>query len=159
MSSITRARRDAVPPTWQLPAAAALAWLSVTAMLLPASRGAAWWLTGRGWAWPETGGALMVSVKGILSGHPNMGSSATRLSALPPVALVYLVVMVAQVAWIALSLLVLRAWWRTWGPGMCVGLADRTEVEKVLGLSRMRHDRSVIRPDLYAKSSATGGRS
>ena len=39
------------------------------------------------------------------------------------------------------------------------GLADRAEVEKVLGLSRMRRNRNVIRPDLYPKPRKIVGRS
>ena len=35
-----------MPLTWELPAAAALAWMSVVALLLPAGRGASAWLTG-----------------------------------------------------------------------------------------------------------------
>jgi len=65
----------------------------------------------------------------------------------------------AELAWLIVSLLVLRAWWYAWGPGMREGLADRAEVEKVLGLSRMRRNRSVIRPDLYPKSRKIVGRS
>jgi type IV secretion system protein VirD4 len=159
VTSISRARRDATPLSWQLPAAAALAWVSVTAMLLPAGQCAASWLTGRGWVWPDAGGALLACMKGLLEGHPTLDTAATRLSTSPPVALVYLLVIVAEVAWTTVSLLLLAAWWHTSGPGMCAGMAQRSEVEKVLGLSRMRHDRKVIRPDLYAKSSANRSRS
>jgi hypothetical protein len=39
---------------------------------------------------------------------------------------------------------------------MRAGLASASEVEKVLGRSRMRANAAVIRPDLYAKHPATG---
>jgi len=71
---------------------------------------------------------------------------------------VYLLVSLVELTWLIVALLVLRAWWYAWGPGMREGLADRAEVEKVLGLSRMRHNRHVIRPDLYPKSRKIVGR-
>ena len=159
MSRIRRERRDPLPLTWELPAAAALAWVAVAAMLLPAGRGAASWLTGRGWVWPKTGAGLTASLIGLLAGHPSYGLTAPTASALPAAGVVYLLVTLVELAWLIVSLLILRAWWRTWGPGMREGLADRAEVEKVLGLSRMRRNRNVIRPDLYGRSKAIGRRS
>jgi type IV secretion system protein VirD4 len=159
MSSIRRERRDPLPLTWELPAAAALAWVAVAAILLPAGRGAASWLTGGGWVWPETGPGLTASLAGLLAGHPSYGLSASTATFLPADSVVYLLVALVELAWLIVSLLVLRAWWRTWGPGMREGLADRAEVEKVLGLSRMRRNRNVIRPDLYGKSKTIGRRS
>ena len=151
-----------MPLTWELPAATALGWVGVAAMLLPAGRGAASWLTGRGWVWPKTGAGLTASLIGLLAGHPLYGltaSTASTAPAVPGAGVVYLLVSLTELAWLIVSLLLLRAWWRTWGPGMREGLADRAEVEKVLGLSRMRRDRNVIRPDLYAKSHKITGRS
>jgi type IV secretion system protein VirD4 len=147
-----------MPLTWELPAAAALAWVSVAAMLVPAGQGAASWLTGAGWVWP-TAGALTANLVGLFEGHPASALAATAVSAAPSAGFVYLLVILFELAWLSVSLVGLRVWWRTWGPGMREGLASRGEVEKVLGLSRMRRDRKVIRPDLYTKSSAPGGRS
>jgi type IV secretion system protein VirD4 len=157
MSSIARVRRDPPPLTWELPAAATLAWVAVAAMLLPAGRGAASWLTGAGWVWPRTGAALTASLVGLLAGHPGAGLAATPAPALPAAAVVYLVVVLAEVTWLTLSLLAVGTWWRTAGPGMREGLADRGEVEKVLGASRLRRNRAVIRPDLYGKAHGTKG--
>jgi type IV secretion system protein VirD4 len=158
MSSIRRERRDPLPLTWELPAAATLVWAAVAAMLLPAGRGAASWLTGAGWVWPKTEAGLTASLVGLLTGHPSRGLIAPTASALPTASVVYLLVTLVEVAWLIVSLLVLREWWRTWGPGMREGLADRAEVEKVLGRSRMRRNRNVIRPDLYPKPRKIVGR-
>lgn len=152
MSSIARVRRDPPPLTWELPAAAALAWVAVAALLLPAGRGAAFWLTGAGWVWPKTGAGLSASLVGLLAGHPGAGLTRATAPARPAAAVVYLLVSLVELVWLIVALLALRTWWRTWGPGMRGGLADRVEVEKVLGRSRIRRDRSVIRPDLYEKS-------
>ena len=159
MSSIRKERRDALPLTWELPAAATLAWVAVAATLLLAGRGAATWLTGAGWVWPENGTGLTASLAGLLTGHPAAGLTTTDASVLPASGVAYLVVAMAEVAWLIVSLLAVGIWWRTWGPGMRQGLADRAEVEKVLGLSRIRRDRKVIRPDLYGKPRTIGGRS
>jgi len=159
MSNIRRERPDPLPLTWELPAAATLAWVAVAATLLPAGRGVATWLTGAGWVWPQKGAGLSASVAGLLAGHPAAGLTTADASRMPGPAVVYLVVVLAEVAWLTFGLLGLGIWWRTWGPGMRQGLADRFEVEKVLGLSRIRRDRNVIRPDLYGKTRTIGGRS
>lgn len=147
-----------MPLTWELPAAAALAWMSVVALLLPAGRGASAWLTGGGWVWPTTEAGLTASLVGILEGHPASGLARAAASGLPGPGVVYLLLTLLEVLWLTVSLLGLRGWWRTWGPGVREGLADRGEVERVLGRSRMRRVRKVIRPDLYTESPATGGR-
>jgi type IV secretion system protein VirD4 len=159
MSSIRRERRDALPLTWELPAAATLAWVAVAATLLPAGRGAATWLTGAGWVWPKKGTGLAASLAGLLTGHPGAGLTTADATGLPAAGVVYLLVVLAEVAWLIVSLLAAGIWWRTWGPGMREGLADRFEVEKVLGRSRIRRDRHVIRPDLYGQPRRIGGRS
>jgi hypothetical protein len=145
-----------MPLTWELPVAVALAWVSVAVMLLPAGRGAASWLTGRGWFWPGTGAALSASLRALMTGHPSAGLVATGPAALPAPGVVYLLLALLEFSWLAVTSYGLRVWWRTWGPGMREGLAGRGEVEKVLGLSRMRRNRAVIRPDLYAKHADTG---
>ena len=93
------------------------------------------------------------------TGHPSAVRGATTPSGLPTAGVVVLLLTLVELAGLIVSLLVLRAWWRTWGPGMREGLADRAEVEKVLGLARIRSNRNVIRPDLYAKSRKIVGRS
>jgi len=145
-----------MPLTWELPAALALGWVCVTAMLLPCARGAASWLSGGGWVWPSTGPSLSASMLGPMGGHPLAGLVATTAAGLPGPSAVYALVTLFEALWLAVSLLGLRSWWRTWGPGMREGLATRSEVEKVLGRSRMRRHRAVIRPDLYSKHPETG---
>jgi type IV secretion system protein VirD4 len=159
MSSIRREHRDPLPLTWELPAAATLAWVAAAGTLLPAARGAATWLTGAGWVWPKQGTGLTASLTGLLTGHPGAGLTTADATRLPATGVVYLVVVLAEVAWLIISLLAVCIWWRTWGPGMREGLADRFEVEKVLGRSRIRHDRQVIRPDLYGKPRSIRRRS
>ena len=145
-----------MPLTWELPAAVVMAWVCVAVMLLPAGQGVASWLTGAGWAWPSTGAALRASLVGLMTGHPYAALVAATAPARPGPGVVYLLLALSEVSWLVVSLLGLRAWWLTWGPGRREGLASRREVEKVLGHSRMRANRAVIRPDLHAKHPATG---
>ena len=53
------------------------------------------------------------------------------------------VVLLAVGVW--LSKLVLDRW----GPGRLRGMASRGEAERLLGVTRLREVRSVVRPDLY----------
>ena len=52
------ARADVGPASWEVPAAAVLAWLAAAALLLPVGRGVAAVLDGGGWVWPTDGAAL-----------------------------------------------------------------------------------------------------
>jgi len=38
-----------------------------------------------------------------------------------------------------------------WGPGRMKGMATRGEADKLLGLTLLRRNRALIRPDLYGK--------
>jgi hypothetical protein len=43
-----------------------------------------------------------------------------------------------------------------WGPGRPRGMASRGEAERLLGVTRLRKVRSVVRPDLYRKNRDEG---
>jgi hypothetical protein len=83
---------------------------------------------------------------------------ATTAAGLPAPSVVYALAALFETLWLVASLVGLRVWWRTRGPGMREGLATRSEVEAVLGRSRMRRHRALIRPDLYAKHPGPGQR-
>jgi hypothetical protein len=57
-------------------------------------------------------------------------------------ALITLLELVALAASVWLGVL----WWRLLGPGALQGMASRSEVERVLGVSNLRRGRKVIRP-------------
>lgn len=49
------------------------------------------------------------------------------------------------------------AWaWPRFGPGKVLGMATADEAEKALGVSRLRKNRHVIRPDLYPRRGLSG---
>ncbi|CCG02429.1 type IV secretory system conjugative DNA transfer family protein [Blastococcus saxobsidens] len=150
------ARADVGPASWEVPAAAVLAWLAAAALLLPVGRGVAAVLAGGGWVWPTDGAALAASVGGLLVGDPDTGLDATRAAALPGTPAVYAVITVLLVAFLGVSGGAFWAGRRFLGTP--TGMADRSQVEQVLGRSRLRRAAAVVRPDLPA-SAARAGRS
>ncbi|RBY97557.1 hypothetical protein DQ237_01005 [Blastococcus sp. TF02-8] len=143
-------RADVGPASWEVPAAAALAWLAVLALLLPAGRGVAAMIAGGGWVWPTDGAALAASVGGLLVGDPDTGLDAAHAAALPGTPAVYAVIAVLLVAFLVASGAALWAGRRVLGAP--TGMADRSQVEQVLGRSRLRRAAAVVRPDLPARA-------
>jgi hypothetical protein len=43
-----------------------------------------------------------------------------------------------------------------WGPGRLRGMASRGEAERLLGVTRLRKVRAVVRPDLYGMNRDEG---
>jgi type IV secretion system protein VirD4 len=140
-------RTDVAPIGWELPAAGGLCWLAVAALLLPTGQGAASWLFGGGFVWPH--GSLLHSIGGLLGGHPGRGVAVASITDLPPSALIYLLIAVLELAAVAAAVWLGVLWWRLLGPGALQGMASRSEVERVLGVSNLRRRRKVIRPDLF----------
>src|SRR4051794_20364284 len=93
-------RTDVGPASWEVPAAVALAWLAVAALLLPAGRGVAAGLAGGDWVWPTDGAALAASVGGLLAGDSEAGLDATQVAVLPGTSAVYAVIAVLLVAFL-----------------------------------------------------------
>jgi type IV secretion system protein VirD4 len=140
-------RTDVSPVGWELPAAGGVCWLAAAVLLLPVGQGVASWMFGGGFVWPSE--SLLASVGGLLTGHPGRGVAVTSAGDLPSSAWVYPLItaleLVALVAAVWLGVL----WWRLLGPGALQGMASRSDVERVLGLSNLRRRRKVIRPDLF----------
>jgi hypothetical protein len=57
-----------------------------------------------------------------------------------------------EVMLLAVSVLLLKLVVDRWGPGRLRGMASRGEAERLLGVSRLRKVRSVVRPDLYGRN-------
>jgi hypothetical protein len=53
---------------------------------------------------------------------------------------------------LAVSVLLLKLIVDRWGPGRLRGMASRGEAERLLGVTRLRKVRSVVRPDLYERN-------
>lgn len=135
--------------TWELPAAAAAAAVAAMVLMLPAGQGGAGAVFGRGWAWPQGTHALLLSLGGLITGYPGRGLSVEQAARIPAAGAVYLLIVVGEVLLIAAAVYGVLLWWRHFGPGAQLGMADRLEVETVLGLAGLRNARKVVRPDLY----------
>jgi type IV secretion system protein VirD4 len=145
-------RVDVQPISWELPAAGALCWLVLAALLMPAGQGTASWLFGGGFVWPH--GSLLHSVGGLLAGHPGQGLAAKDVAQLASIPLIYVIILLAEVVLFTVTVWGVVLWWRHLGPRAMQGMASRGEVERVLGLSNVRKRRKVIRPDLFGHGGA-----
>ena len=65
-------------------------------------------------------------------------------------------VVATEVMLLAVSLLLLKLVVDRWGPGRLRGMASRGEAERLLGVTRLRKVRAVVRPDLYRKNRDGG---
>jgi hypothetical protein len=52
---------------------------------------------------------------------------------------------------LAATVLLLKFGFDRWGPGRMKGVAAPGEAEKLLGVTRLRRSRNIVRPDLYGK--------
>lgn len=151
--------RDVQPVTWEVPVAGGACWLLLVVMLFPAGQGAAGWLFAGGFVWPRGSTPLMRSVGGLMTGQPGKGLAGKDIAHLASTPSIYLLIVLGELLLTAVTVWVILAWWRYLGPDARQGMADRAEVETVLGVSNLRKKRTVIRPDLYARQAAnTRGR-
>lgn len=146
--------RDVQPVTWEVPVAGGACWLLLVVMLFPAGQGAAGWLFAGGFVWPRGSAPLLRSVGGLMSGQPGKGLAAKDITHLASTPSIYLLIVFGELLLTAMTVWVILAWWRHLGPGARQGMADRAEVEAVLGVANLRTKRTVIRPDLHARQAA-----
>lgn len=142
----TDRRHDPYPYTWEIPIGVLVGWLLLASLGIHLSRALANWTAGGGWTWPA-GRALFTSLPAILAGNPAAG--LTHIGATAGTAALY--------GWLVATQLLVLAGYTTallwaghrWGPGRMKGMASPTEAEQVLGLTRLRRNAPLIRPDLY----------
>lgn len=145
------------PTTWEIPAAAGLMWLVSAALLLPGGRGAVALVFGGGWVWPVGSEALVASIGGLVTGDVGAGLDAGSVALLPGPVAVYAAIGAGMLLLAAATVCAAMLWRRNFGAGSRTGMADRSEVEAVLGLSRLRTVRPIIRPDLHPAGRRTRG--
>ena len=138
-------RNNPYPWTWEIPLAVACGVLLVLAVGVHLGNALAHLADGDGWTWPPAS-RLFISIPGVLTSsrhHPDVQ------------------------AWIVTTELLLTgllAWagvvsWRQWGPSRLKGMATRTQAEHVLGLTRLKKDAPMVRPDLHPHRRIPGVRS
>lgn len=132
--------------TWE-PAVGALTAVALLGVLaLQAGRSLTLAITGAGWHWPPST-ALVISSWGILVGNLGAGLTTTHQGS-GAVVLAWAVAGALFMAGLAAATVVAL---RVMAGRRFKGMASPGQAEKLLGLSRLRATRAVIRPDLYRK--------
>jgi len=142
-------RHDPYPWTWEIPVGVALVILLVLVCGVHLGRGIANVLAGAGWAFPGHAD-LFRSLPDVLGGDAGAGLDDLNGSRSSPATLWTWVVLV-EVMLLAVCVFALKMILDRWGPGRMRGVASRGEAERLLGATRLRKVRSVVRPDLYGK--------
>ena len=130
--------------------------LLLLAMAALAGLGGAAALVGGGWVWPHGSDIIGSVLAGLLTGHPGRGLPPELAARVPGPSAVYSGVAVAELVMLTVAGVVGVLFWHYHRPGDARrGMATRGEAAQVLGRSRLRADRAIIRPDLH--SPATRG--
>jgi hypothetical protein len=146
-------RHNPYPWTWELPLGIVLVLLMVLVCGVHLGRGIANVLAGAGWAFP-TRVELLRSLPAVLEGDAVAGLAGLNGSLASPSA-VWMWVVATEVILLAVAVFVLKLIVDRWGPGRLRGMASRGEAERLLGGTRLRKVRTVVRPDLYGKNQTS----
>ena len=124
-----------------------------------AGLGAAAALAGGGWVWPHGSDTIGAVLAGLLSGHPGRGLPPELAARVPGPAAVYIGVAVAELVMLTVAAVAGVLFWRYHRPGDARrGMATRGEAARVLGRSRLRAARAIIRPDLHGPAAGRNQR-
>jgi hypothetical protein len=143
-------RHNPYPWNWEIPLGVVLVILMVLVCGVHLGRGIANVLAGAGWAFPRRV-ELFRSLPAVLRGDAAAGLDGFNGSISSPSA-VWAWVIATELMLLALSLLGLKLVLDRWGQGRLRGMANRGEAERLLGVTRLRKVRAVVRPDLYGKN-------
>ena len=142
-------RTNPYPWTGEIPAALIAVVLLVMGFALHLARAIANLFAGAGWQLtPRT--SLFSSLPRLIGGDAGAGLADTRTGYASSGALWFWIAATELVV-VVVVVLILRWGLAQWGPGRIQGMASPGEAEQLLGLSRLRRNAPVIRPDLYAK--------
>jgi hypothetical protein len=132
-------RHDPYPWTCEVPMGVILVILLVLVCGVHLGRAIADVLGGAGWSFPRLVD-LFSSLPGILRGGH-----------FPSPMTFWVCVLTTELLLIAVCVFVLKQVLDYWGPARMKGMASSVEAERLLGITRLRKNRAVIRPDLYGK--------
>jgi hypothetical protein len=143
-------RHDPYPWTWEIPLGIVLVILMVLVCGVHLGRGIANVWAGAGWVLPRRV-ELFRSLPAVLRGDAAAGLAGLNGSVASPSA-VWMCVVVTELLLLAVGVWLSKLVLDRWGPGRLRGMASRGEAERLLGVTRLRKVRSVVRPDLYRKN-------
>jgi hypothetical protein len=142
-------RQDPYPWTWEIPLAVILGVLVLISFGVHLGRAVANVLAGCDWMFPSRPN-LFSSLPAVLHGDAGAGlvdlhgPGASPSSLVVCVASTEVILLGATVVFIKLGL-------DRWGPQRMKGVATPGGAEKLLGVTRLRRSRRIVRPDLYGK--------
>ena len=125
-------------------------WLVGSVLALPAAQGATYAVTQGRYRWPT--GHVLDSALALLRGRPGIGLHVELDTAPPAVAVIYGLIIAAEIAWAVAVATMLWVGVQTLATGRR-GLAGRHEIQAVLGRRPLLRRRSEIRPDLGVRHS------
>jgi hypothetical protein len=143
-------RHDPYPATWEIPLATVIAILVLMIFGAHLGRAIANVVAGSDWRFPKRVD-LFSSLPDVLRGDATAGlidldwPVASPSSVLTCIAATELILLAATIVLLKLGL-------DRWGPGRMRGVATAGEAERLLGVTRLRHSRRIVRPDLYRKN-------
>jgi type IV secretion system protein VirD4 len=150
-----RARRhDPYPFTWEIPAAIITGVLLVLVLGVHLGRAGANLLAGAGWGWPARG-ELFRALPAVLGGDGGAGLPGPHHGGAGQTAL-WTCIGATEVLLLVLLAWVLKVGLDRWGPRRVQGMATRAQAEQMLGRTRLRKARALVRPDLYGKARRPG---
>lgn len=148
-------RHNPYPLTWEIPLAVLITVVLALVLGVHVGRGVANLAAGGGWAWPDQAW-LFRSLPAVLGGDATAGVRLGRGA--DPISL-HRWVFVSELAITVVLTTVGAVVVRYWGPHRLKGVATASETERLLGVSRLRRVRRIIRPDLSPTRRVGGGRS
>lgn len=150
MGSQLQRRTNPYPWTWELPLAVGCTILLALTMGMHLGRSLATGIGGAGWEF-TTRRELFTSLPAIVGGDAGAGLARPLAAPVPTRTLLGSIVSI-EVALLALIVWAAIVGLRRWGPARMRGMATGSEVEQLLGLSRLRRNAHIIRPDLHRPS-------
>ncbi len=142
-------RTNPYPFTWEIPLAVAVGAVLLLVLGVHVGRAAANLGAGSGMTLPPRE-ELFTSLVAVIRGDAGAGLTGTHPHLAGPTA-VRIWVILTEALTLALMAWAGKVGFQRWGPGRIQGMATREEAEKLLGRSRLRRTRGVVRPDLYAR--------
>lgn len=141
-------RTDPYPLTWEPFALAAAALVLVLIVGAQVARTLVVVVAGGGWVWPVHDQVATSSWALLTSGDPTAGL-ARPVGNPPPTWLLRGITLLVEAGFLAGHAAAIGRWLDRRGPGRLRGMATPAQSEQLLGLSRLRRDAPVIRPDLH----------
>lgn len=147
-------RADPYPWTWELPVGVAAAVGLVLVLGVHAGRSFACLIGGYGLRWTRQG-SLFTALRGILTGNASVGL-AEPVPGVSAGVLAWSIILV-EAACLAVCVWAGHEAMTRWGPAAVKGVATASEAEELLGCSRLRRVRRIVRPDLYGPQRVDSG--